>query len=86
MKLLKNDSETVHYAENLINIDECKYWISISKKIPKYIRSQYNYPSNELWDYRTVNITQSHIVGKVQKFLNKKYRHVFRYILRSTVF
>ena len=73
MKLLKNDSETVHYTENLIDIDECKYWISLSKKIPKHIRSQYNYPSNELWDYRTVNITQSHIVGRVQKFLNEKF-------------
>jgi len=75
MKILRNENEIIYYKDNFIDIKECNYWISLSKKIPKNIRTQYNYPNNEIWDYRIVKITQSSIVSKVQNFLNKQLNY-----------
>ncbi len=74
MILLEKNKDQVYFVENFIDNEECKYWISLSKKISDDVRKKYVHKINELWKYRTVNITQSSIVNKVEKYINENLK------------
>ena len=74
MILIEKNKDQVYFVDNFIDDKECKYWISFSKNISKNVREKYEHTVNELWKYRTVNITQSNIVNKVEEYINKKLK------------